>query len=242
MPGQVKLPGIGPVDQKWLYAGGALVAGIVGWAYLHRPTPAPTDPGAGSGDFGSGEGVDDGSGWTSAPPPGGSTVTGGDPVDPEHLPPTTNAEWTRRVIDYLAGSLGWDAGTVAAALGKYLARQPIAPGTESDTIAAALAAWGKPPQGEYSVILQPPPVVTTPPPATGYHMTWAPIVVKGSYVGMTLAGIQDVYGRQAQALHVITYTPAVAASYVSQAAVRNGMSPRSKPRSGSTVYIRKASK
>jgi len=138
----------------------------VGWAWLHRPTPAPVDPNDSAAQFdASAEGGPDGGSSFTGPAPGGSTVLDGGGVDPSTQPPTTNADWTRRVIDYLAGALGYDAPTVSAALGKYLARQPIAPGTEQNIIQSALAAWGAPPQGNFSVVLQPPPVVPPPKPA-----------------------------------------------------------------------------
>jgi hypothetical protein len=34
--GTVKLPGIGPVKTQWVWVGGALVVGIVGYAYWNR--------------------------------------------------------------------------------------------------------------------------------------------------------------------------------------------------------------
>lgn len=136
MAESISLPGIGAVKRQWVYAGGALVAGVVGWAWWQRSrgagpptTEQVTDPGA----------VTDS--------PGVPGKTGDANVDVDHTGDAidTNGEWTQAATEYLAG-IGFEPGMVAVALGKYLSRTPLS-GTEMDAVRAAVAAYGPPPVG-----------------------------------------------------------------------------------------------
>lgn len=73
----------------------------------------------------------------------------------------TNAQWSQAVESGLS-SIGYSSTDVATALGYYLAERPLdtLPDGESsmEIIEAALAEYGPPPQGSYSLI---PPAVTT---------------------------------------------------------------------------------
>ncbi len=83
------LPVLGPTKKEYVYAGGALVAGIVGYAYWSKRSiqnAAVADDGTVLPS--TADGTD-----SYIPPggslgPGGSTVSGGDAVV---LPPATNA-------------------------------------------------------------------------------------------------------------------------------------------------------
>ena len=159
----VKLPGIGEVPRTYVYVGGAVVAGAVGFAYLRRasdpgPEVAAADPSATEGDYAAGVDAYDN------PAPGGSTVQGApSEVDPDTLPPTSNAAWTTRAVDRLS-NVGYDPRAVAAALGRFLGRQPQADATGVEIVRTALAMVGPPPNGEYSV-LDPTKAATTTPAA-----------------------------------------------------------------------------
>lgn len=169
----VDLPVAGPVKKQWVIVGGAAVAGIVGYAWWKYYR----DGGAGEGpvELDPGFADYDGGLYTGTP---GTTTPGlaynppGDTTDPDDLPPTTNAVWTVRGVDYLQ-NLGFDPQLVAVTLGKYLARVPVT-AAEADIIRTAEGAIGKPPVGEYRIIMvgnppaggnpDPPPDNTQPPP------------------------------------------------------------------------------
>lgn len=161
--GTVKLPAIGTVPTKYVYAGGALVVGVAGFAWWRRgaaaaaavPTTPATDPA-----FGLDEGVNDGTG-SSFTGPNGSTVTG----TVTGTAPTTPQEWSNAAVQALAGSL-WDTQQATSAVGKYIAQDPAGLSVnEVLMIQSALALVGTVPGGRsYRII--PAHVTTTPPPAT----------------------------------------------------------------------------
>jgi hypothetical protein len=160
----VKVPAVGKVPRKPLVIGGAVAAGVVGYAWWKRGTAADVagDPGVETMPV---EGLDDGSVWPWRP--GGSTVES-NPIDPATLPPTTNDEWARRAVDYLEG-IGYDRVQTAEIIGKYLAHQQIST-AEALRVQVALAFQGKPPQGDFGIVLLPTPpagggTTTTPPAA-----------------------------------------------------------------------------
>jgi hypothetical protein len=161
----VKVPAVGRVPRKPLVLGGAVAAGVVGYAWWKRGTAGAVagDPGVEQMPV---EGTDDGSVWPWRP--GGSTVEQ-NPIDPATLPPATNDEWARRAVDYLEG-IGYDRVQTAEVIGKYLAHQQVSTG-EALRVQVAIAFQGKPPQGDFGIVLLPTPPggggTTTPPPAAG---------------------------------------------------------------------------
>lgn len=134
----VELPAIGRVEKRWVWVGGALIVGIVGYAYWQRSRQRAadnTDPLAIEP-----EQADTGGAYTN-PRPVNSTVDG---TDPDAI--TTNAQWTAKVTDRLS-SLGiFDTAFIGATLGKYLSRIPLTP-DEQDLVRTAWAYVGKPPEG-----------------------------------------------------------------------------------------------
>lgn len=135
-----------------VYAAGAAVAGIVGYAWFTRgvrqsdqeaaaeavkaATPSPVEEPTDSTDF---------------------SVIGGGP------PPTTNADWGELVVQRLQ-QIGLDGPAVSSAVGKFLARKPLNK-TEADLVRQAIRAGGYPPQdGPWTVIEEIPGVVVPPPP------------------------------------------------------------------------------
>ena len=170
MAATMNVPGIGPVKSTYVYAGGALVAGIVVMAYLRRSSaPAEEDatveePAAElPAETGYGAGFDY-SGTIGSDYPGSYP----DYRYPSYTPPvysgrpSSNPEWADAVQEALEDR-GADGSAVSSAVGRYLARLCLSD-TQADLIRQALAAVGEPPQGAYSVSICPP--TTTPPPTT----------------------------------------------------------------------------
>jgi hypothetical protein len=150
--GTVKIPGDGQIKKQWLLVGGALVIGIVGYAWWHagRADAAPSDETLTEqpSDLGPAD-------VTSVSSGGGVTDTGAVFI-------TTNDQWTRAAVAALV-DLGYDAIQVTDALGKYLAGQQLTL-QEATWVQAAVALVGKPPVGEHSIRLFP--TGSTSPPAT----------------------------------------------------------------------------
>lgn len=141
---QIRVPGIGDVPRTYVYMAGALVVGIVGYAWwTGRGVDAVDEYPIDEGDIGQSDDA------YINPAPGGSTVES-EPVDPESLPPTTNAEWTRRAVAYLE-SLGYNPVTVATAVGKYLSRKVLS-AQQADIVRTAVAAAGPVPNGTYFIL------------------------------------------------------------------------------------------
>lgn len=130
------------LPKSYVIAGGALTAGIVGYAWWQnaRQSGAPTvvDP------------------TPNLPEPTdepGFGISGGEE------PPKTNAEWTRRATE-LMRNIGYDAGAVASAIGKFLARTPLNK-SEVDLVRASIGQAGYPPEnGPWTVIEETPGAVT----------------------------------------------------------------------------------
>lgn len=91
---------------------------------------------------------------------------------PTFRQPVYNAEWTQLIQDNLSSN-GYDPIAVTNALGKYLNRQPLST-VEKGIVMAAIAVYGQPPQGNYSLVEQPPtaaPKKAAPSPVTGLRLT-----------------------------------------------------------------------
>jgi hypothetical protein len=146
----ISLPIAGEVKKTWVYVGGAVVAGVVGYAwYAHRQNTAAAAGTAPEDLVDYGGGVQTAAAGTTTPGlANGNTST--DTTDPSTLPPTTNAAWFNRVVDYMGG-IGYDPTVVASALGKYLAREGLTP-AEADLVRVAVGALGTPPVGEFRII------------------------------------------------------------------------------------------
>ncbi len=132
----LKIPGIGPVKSQYVWAAGALVVGIVGYAYYKNSQSSEDYIGASEDDYGA----------TDYDSPLGSSG-GNSTVDVDNTAGliTTNSQWTQAAIDYLT-TAGFDATSASIALGKYLARKPLSQ-TEIDAVVAARGGVGDPPVG-----------------------------------------------------------------------------------------------
>lgn len=150
--GNVKIPGIGPVDSKYVMIGGAAVAGIVGYAYWAKSrsnateitdytTDESTEPNyAHDGDAAEYEN------------PGGSQP----PIEEDYVSaPTNNIEWGQKAGSILR-DIGYEPIAVGVAIGKYLSRMQLSV-MEGEMIRAAQGQLGPPPQGTYPINTSPNP-------------------------------------------------------------------------------------
>lgn len=136
------------LKNKWVLAGGALVAGILGYAYLHRAQKV-AGPDVGQEPVG-----------MELPPADLASVsTGGGTTSTGLTFITTNAEWSADATSKLV-DLGFDSIAVSTALGKYLANQLVT-AQEAQYIYTAIALSGHPPVGTFSVRLEPTPTSTS---------------------------------------------------------------------------------
>lgn len=167
MPGQIKLPVVGPTSKRTLYLGGGaavLVMGILWWRKRQAAAAAPATDTTDTTGLDTGLGTDFGGAGGGG---GGGTVSG-----PELLPgvnaPTTNAAWTQIVVQQIGGVV--DPGALSKALGDYLVGNAVTADEES-LIDQAIAAAGYPPvagPGNYPPgIRTMPSTGQTPPPSGG---------------------------------------------------------------------------
>lgn len=155
----VKVPGVGGVDRKWVLAGGAAVAGIVVYAYWRRSQATMEEP-AGEGDeYVAGDEYTPDA-YVGATQPGGESY---DPNAGETNTPTTNAEWAQRVVEALTSMSGYTPEMASQTVGKYLAGQPLTL-AEKILIQTAIALVGNPPAGAIPIFDIPTPTAPTPTP------------------------------------------------------------------------------
>jgi hypothetical protein len=146
----VKIPGIGPVEKKWVYVGGALVAGIVGYAYWNKSRVDVTESDTEVADYTTGTDYAMDSGVDEYVNPGGSQA----PIEEDYVTaPTTNAEWSQKAISILVDT-GHDPISASLAVGKYMARQDLT-STQANMIRAASAQLGPPPVGSFPITVTP---------------------------------------------------------------------------------------
>jgi hypothetical protein len=149
----VTVPVVGKVDQRWLYAGAAGIAGIVGYAWW------------------SGAGQDEGDVLLETPvtdfePP--TVVDSG--ISTGNITPTpgiaeNNVEWLGMAQD-MAASLGFATELANTALTKYLGGQSLT-ASEASVIRSVVVILGQPPQNGPFSIREAIPTPTTPPPTGG---------------------------------------------------------------------------
>lgn len=164
----VKVPGVGTVPKKGVAAGLAVLALILGIAYYRHSKnkaapaadmsqdPNAIDPATGLTYGEEAAGIQSGT-LAGAGTPFGDTsgIVGydaqGQPVYADQVgygpAPSfvSNGAWSQAVQQYLVATTGADAGTVAAALGTYLAGQPLTD-AQAQIVHSAIAFFGQPPQ------------------------------------------------------------------------------------------------
>lgn len=162
MAGQITLPGIGPVDKKWVLAGGAAVVGIVGYAYFRRGSGAADTPETVQETPDAGGDISTDSGYGNMPGATGNSNGSWTQVDPDTI--DTIQEWTADVVERLSGA-DWEPNFIYATLGKWFACEGLTE-DEKRLVRAALVAGGTPPGGAppiKSAIPTPTPTPTPPP-------------------------------------------------------------------------------
>lgn len=158
LDGTVTLPGVGPTKKIYVVAGGAVVALVAAFAYYRHAqaasSNATTDDTATADDAYAGTGTDGSDLYTGAYGQSISGNAGSAYYDSVPTVPTTDQEWTNKVVEDLNYL---EPGYVITTLGKYLARQ----GLTTDEAALVRSAWaidGHPP-GNQAII----PVATATP-------------------------------------------------------------------------------
>lgn len=167
----VKVPGIGNVPKGGAIAGVAVLAVILGVAYYRhsrnkaaapaaaaaaQPDPNAIDPATGLTYGEEAAGIQSGTLAGYGTPYGDTSgIVGydaqGSPVYADQVgygpSPSfvSNGNWSQAAEQYLVSTTGADAGTVAAALGTYLAGQPLTD-AQAQIVQSAIAFFGQPPQ------------------------------------------------------------------------------------------------
>lgn len=133
----VNLPAMGNVRKEWVYAGTALVVGIVGYAYFKRrasttPTTDTTGQTSASTDA-----------FQGAALPMSSYDAYGNLVASQSAtgPP---ANWALQAVDYLANVFGYDRQTAGLAITHYLNGATLTP-AEADIVGLARSVIGNSP-------------------------------------------------------------------------------------------------
>jgi hypothetical protein len=147
----VNLPAIGRVNRNWIIAGGALIVGIVGYAYWNRSRSVPISDEIAEQDIPQ----------DREPPP---TVVGSQEYDTGEVRAiiNTNPEWYTAAVDYLVTTGGYDFAFTTITLGKFLARRQLTE-TEANLVQAAIGAVGPPPlSGPWPILRATAPTPTTP--------------------------------------------------------------------------------
>jgi hypothetical protein len=165
----INVPGAGPVKKPLVIGGIAILAGILAVAYYRHAKnkaaapaadttqdPNAIDPATGltygeeaagiqAGDLaGAGSAYGDTSGLVGYDAQGNPVYA--DTVGYGPAPSfVSNGAWSQAAQQYLVASTGADAGTVAAALGTYLAGQPLT-SAQASVVQQAIAFFGQPPQ------------------------------------------------------------------------------------------------
>lgn len=149
MEQQVKVPGVGKVKTTYVIAAGALVAGIVGYAWWTRRSAAASAPvydvdSVGETDY---RAPGASSNYTAPAPPEGTI--------------STNVQWSNAALQW-AQTHGYDEFTAAMAVAQYLSRKPLNT-KEADFIQVVTAQIGPPPTGgPWMIIPEPAPDNTSP--------------------------------------------------------------------------------
>lgn len=174
----VKLPGLGEVPRNYLMIGGAVVIGVVGYAWWRQggsigqePAPAPNP---------------DLIPVTDRTPVVGDSTGDFDETNPDVI--STNAQWTQRSVEFLSATGSWDPGLITTALGKYLNRKPLT-AIEQDVVLSARGAFGDPPQnGPFAIVPALPDTAQKPTVAPGnVRVTSKSVITGGDRASVGLA-------------------------------------------------------
>ena len=155
--GTIDIPKVGPVKKRTLYVTAGVAGAFVLWRYWQASRAASADAAAADSN---GDGYADagtlpqvaGQGGPIGDGSGGSGSGAGSTSDSYGFNGTTNSQWSQYAITQLSGASDkWSYGTIAAALGQFLANKPLT-GVQTEIVQAAIAVAGPPPEGTHPVI------------------------------------------------------------------------------------------
>jgi hypothetical protein len=154
--GEVTVPGVGPVEKKYVYWALGITAGIVGYAWWRHRGQSSAPALVADSTTGA-------TGATGGSPPPIDTSGGGS--TPGLI--TNNQQWTQDVLNKMGAVGGDEEGHILSVLGKYLNKVALQP-DEIDIVRQAWALSGKPPEGPDNFIIASTGTGTgTPPPSGG---------------------------------------------------------------------------
>lgn len=222
MADTVKLPGMGNVKKQYVYIGGALIAGIAGyawWRYLQAGGSASADVAVGdtTGTDGTTDTTDyygtdsmalapydtsaldyaygsDYAGSLSPYEYYGTDINGSTYVQP----PSTNYEWTQAAISVLS-EYGTDTSPASSAISKFILNECLT-SAEADIVRQAVASLGNPPQGLHNIIICPASGggSTTTPPSSAMktsHVSGLKVTKRGkSYISLDWSPVTGAAG------------------------------------------------
>lgn len=142
----VDVPAVGHVKKTYVIAGGALIAGIAGYAWWKASSAnaAGADiPAYTEGDVAA-DGVTDTSGGAA-----GSSANSGGSNTNTSTTPDTDAEWVQQATEALSGS--YDLAALSTALGRYITHVSLTT-AQQDMVRAAIGIVGYPPGGQYAIM------------------------------------------------------------------------------------------
>jgi hypothetical protein len=174
--GEVNVPKVGPVKKPVLF--GIVGAGLayVLWRRYQAGQAAAADATAASGDFADpGATPGGGSGSQLVGLPGDQEPPSGDTFG---FKGTTNSQWTQYAATQLTMSGTQDYTAILTVLGQYLAGKPLTT-SQQQTVQAAIAVAGYPPEGQHPII-----------PGGDTKITIAPTGVTGKAINSTSVSLQ----------------------------------------------------
>lgn len=167
----MKIPGIGPVPSKYVYIGGAVIAGIAAYSY-YRASQAPADEPVVDGTEAATDGTELAYGdayGTDYAPDGSGYGYGGGYAPPYYTPsnpdlardPVTDNEWASESIEWLT-DVGVDRQAASLAVSRYRLSDCLT-AAQMDIVRQAVGRFGPPPQSR-NLQMRSCPAGTTPPP------------------------------------------------------------------------------
>lgn len=179
----VAVPAVGRVKKQYVYVGGAVVVGVVGYAYWRRSAAVPADIPAYTEEDVAADGVTaTGGGAAGAPANSGGRVT-----DSSTSPDSDN-EWVQQASEALAGV--YDEGALSVALGRYITHEGLT-APQKEMVQAAIGRVGYPPGGHYpltsdmspspSTFGEPRDLKATSTATTAVALSWSPVSGASGY-------------------------------------------------------------
>lgn len=233
MPDEVHVPKVGKMPKPVIISMGVVLVGyLVYHHYTKAATAASTGPTTSDQTTADTSGAGDVTNTAGGPYTyGGYGQSGGYYLNPSSGSVSsflTNAQWSQQAVSDLVND-GYDAATVATALGLFLGGQGLT-SDQQNIVRAAIALEGSPPVGSFSIksvtstpvstpapTPSPTPITTTPTSGVSSHPIPQPpkstqnktLAIHTVVHGETLSGIAREYGRTEQQVWNYNITPGV---------------------------------